>query len=174
MSSCQIIEFKDGKATDGPEYSNSLGGQPRVWNSLCKRYLASEHWLMKSEPLFNLLKTPSPLSRVETIVHLSMCDHAVVFADDFKEYTAALREFIKVHPAHDRVCHLLAWADHIDTLECEAIAFQGTSVVDDFWYIWEIENEGTEEETEEYVAYDLKTGDKHWDIFKEGILSKKS
>lgn len=162
MSYCAIITFKDGKPSEQIEYRNAWGGAARIWNSLFDKYLKNpeipyDSWLQinRQQSLWDLANRKT-LPDCERAVHCSTLDLAYIQRDNFLRFASHLREFDRINPVQrNTVNHLIAWADKIVTLECEAIGFYGTSVSENPWCKWN-------EEKDESDAIPLSEG---WEIY---------
>lgn len=165
MSTCSIIVFRGGKADGEEEFKNSWGGSAAVWNALYNMYVkdhAKEYdsWMMGNiKGLWDLAKNKS-LPMFERAVLFLTFDNATVAKENFAQIATHLREFSAKHSVAGNVNHLPAWADFIEICDCEAIGIHATSVNENPWFDWS-------EEKGEYVPYDMATGTKHYEIYKE-------
>lgn len=97
------------------------------------------------------------------IVHAATFDHAIIEQKNLARYVECLRKFLKAAAptAGEYVCHLGRWADFIEEHpNVEAIGFYINSIVENPWV------ESYNEETGEETPYNLKTGDKHFEVFE--------
>lgn len=167
MSRAYLIEFQGGKPANEIEFSNSWGGAARIWCSLYDRYLkdpAKPHdsWasVMLNENdrrLWELVDDPR-LSDDLKAVHLFTFDYFLVRAEHFAQMAADLCAFADKFPVPGKVDHLKAWADVFAGSTAEAIGLHATSVTDNLW-------EPFDSERDEYVPYDLNTGEKHQEVY---------
>ena len=171
MSYCAIITFKNSKIDAEIEFRNSYGGAARIWTSLFDRYLKDDSvpydcWMNRAcvddgHSLWGLAKCKA-LSMCERAVHTATFDYAIVEKKNFKQFVKHLREFTQMHPVGSEFAHHLeAWAQCIENLDddVESIGFYGTSCGENLW------RGRYDQDKEEHVAYDLKTGDKHFDVY---------
>lgn len=167
MSQCAIIFFENGKPGHEEEFSNAWGGAARIWTSLYDKYLKDplvewDSWLGASSKgptkLWELAENED-LEMFERSVHASTFDYAIVRKENFARFAKDLRDFVHLYPPGKSVCHLLQWADAIESSDVEAVGFHGTSVSGNLWYRWD-------DEKDEEVPYDLEAGDKHFEIYE--------
>ena len=150
MSYCAIITFKDGKAKDAIEYRNAWGGAARIWNALFDKYLKNPSipyhtWICPrgTQALWGLAKNKM-IPIFERAIHVSTFDLAYIRRENFTKHCGYLRKFDETYPVCGQVNHLKTWADKIETLDCEAIGFHGTSVAENSWINWDEEKDGSE------------------------------
>lgn len=141
MSYCQIIPFKNGLPSHGPEFRNSWGGAARIWSSLFDAYLKNpaikyHNWLQNTDGLWNLAKRLD-LPDFECSVHASTFDLAYVRSENFSKYVHDLREFASKYPVPGCVDHLPAWADWIEKADADAVGFYATSVGENLWFTYD-------------------------------------
>ena len=155
MSYASIIEFgDDGKPAQTIKFSNSWGGHMRIWDSMCKHHFGKGNtFLFITKQLFDLLNGDQ-LHVFERTVLLMTADWAIVRRENYQRVASALRTFREIYPTTGE-CHLEAWAEHFDQCKAPYIGFQGTSVSE---YMWSIYNEDDEEE----MPYDLNSMNKHF------------
>lgn len=166
MSYCSLIYFRDGKPFAESEYRNAWGGAAKIWSDLFDAYLKRpsvpyDNWLTRcagnDSSLWDLAKRRD-LPMFERSVHASTFDRAIIRREHFQQFVAHLRDFVSKYPAGDKVCHLLAWADAIESSDAEAVGFYGTSCSCNPWYRFD-------EENDESIPYDLTTGDQHFEVY---------
>jgi hypothetical protein len=166
MSHCEIIAFRNNKADREIELRNAWGGHAMVWTVLFDLYLKNPHkeydsWITQSSndsPLWKLHRDPR-LAECERAVLVSTYDHALIMQKDFERFTAHLREFLAQSAGVVSWSHLPAYDQFIcENMDAQAIGFYGTSVAEDPW-------REHDEETDEWVQYDLSTGEKHFDVY---------
>ena len=166
MSYCSLIWFRDGKPFAENEYRNAWGGAAKIWSDLFDTYLKRQSvpydsWLMRcagnDTSLWDLAKRQD-LPLFERAVHASTFDRAIVRREHFQKFVCHLREFVAKYPSNEKVDHLSAWADAIETSDAEAVGFYGTSVSENLWYQFD-------EENDESIPYDLNTGDEHFEVY---------
>lgn len=161
MSRTSIITFNSGLPDGEIEYLNAWGGFSYIWDCLFNKYLKDPNipydtWMCRSpKPLFDLVDDER-LSINERVVHASTLDYAYVSNKNFNRFTDDLRKFMETYPTKG-ICHLPAWADTIDNLECEAVGFWGNSVCDNPWV-------GFDREKDEFVYTPLTKG---WEVYEE-------
>ncbi len=165
MSYCELVEIRKGKASGGFEFMNSRGGSARIWASLYNRYLLNpeipyDGWINDRSNRLWRLANDSQIWFGDRAVLASTFDYALVFQEDFKRHAFNLRSFASRFPSGRCVCHLIEWAKVYESSPAQAIGIYGTSVGDNLWQPWD-------EELDESVPYDLVTGDRHLDIYKE-------
>lgn len=163
MSECKLITFVDGVPSDSYEFRNSWGGAARIWDAMFQKYLKDpnnpyDSWMAHSDDLWKLANRDS-IPRCERAVHASTFDYAIVRRENFEQYGADLRAFVERYPTGQRVCHLLAWSDIVRECQAEAIGFHATSCGESLWSSWDGESDE--------VLYDLRTGDKHFEVYDE-------
>lgn len=166
MSTCSIIYFRDGLPAEETDYRNAWGGSAKIWSDLFDAYLKDprkeyDNWLTRCDgtdtSLWDLAKRKD-LPAFERAVHASTFDLAIIRHEHFQQFAAHLREFVSKYPAGEKVSHLSAWADAIESSDAEAIGFHGTSVSENLWFDYD-------SETEESIPYNLNTGDKHFEVY---------
>jgi len=164
VSYCQIVEFRNGKATYGPEFRNAWGGAAFIWDALFNKYIKDpmreyHTWVTDEKPLWALAKRKD-LPMFERVALAATFDWALVMWVNFKTFASDIRTFVAAHPEGNKVCHLSQWADFIEKSDADAIGFHHTSVSENPWFT-------LDEEKEEDVPYDISTGEEHWDIYSE-------
>lgn len=168
MSYCQIIEFVNGKAQGGQEFSNSWGGSACIWTCLYDEYLRNpdisyDCWLSESgsKRLWDLVNDDR-LSDFEKSCLAFTYDYFIVEKKNFKRFCNDLRKFNQKYRFENngKVCHLINWLIYIEHLppEVEAIGLYGTSVGENTWFEWD-------EDKEESEPYNLATGEKHVELY---------
>ena len=168
MSYCEIIMFENGKPGDTVQYGNAWGGAAYIWTILFDKYLKDpdveyDSWLTRGitgldgiQCLWDLTKREDLLP-FERAVHASTFDYAIVLRKNFKQFAEHLREFVAAYPTKG-VCHLIQWAEMIESCEAEAIGFYGTSCGDNSWCKYQ---------DDEVILYDLNSQDDHFDIYDD-------
>jgi hypothetical protein len=173
VSYCAIIEFRDSVADTVQQFGNSWGGAARIWDALYNKYLKNpmleyDNWLTDSSKPGNRrlwdLVDDSRLFDFEKAVHCATFDNFIVRRENFPRFCEHLREFSRAHPCGG-VDHLPAWAAFIEKSDAEAVGFHHTSVTGNPWVSYD-------EEKDESVPYDLRTGDKHAEVYAELEASK--
>lgn len=162
MSYCEIIVFRDGKPVDSIEYGNSWGGAAFIWSALFDKYLKRgeyDNWLTRSEELWKLAER-ADLPMFERAVMSGTFDYAIICRENFKQFVEHLREFVATYAAGNKSCHLLAWAEFIETCDAEAIGFRGTSVSENLWFKYDDNGENE-------IPYDLNSMDQHFEVYEE-------
>ncbi|WP_041272397.1 hypothetical protein [Desulfitobacterium hafniense] len=100
------------------------------------------------------------LKDCEKIALASTFDRVIVIKENLPKLVAAFREF-------DGQTSLKEQADIIEKMveddDCIAIGFNQTSVNSDTWANFG----GYDEETDEYLPYNILDGDKHWELFSD-------
>jgi hypothetical protein len=167
MSRCSIIEFRDGLPAGAVEYGNSWGGAARIWTALYDKYLRDpqvqyDNWLTDSTKpgsrrLWDLVVDSRP-HEFEKAVHYATFDRFIVERKNFTRFAKHLREFAAAYPCTG-VDHLPAWADFIEKSTADAVGFHHTSVSENLWFAWD-------EEKDESIPYDLRTGDTHSEVYE--------
>ena len=146
------------------EFKNAHGGAAFIWNALCKRYLGHDNWMMAGvmndgRDLWDLAKR-SDVQPFERAIHAATFDRAIVRREDFAQFAADLRKFVETYPPGNRVCHLSAWADAVESSEHEAIGFYMMSVSDNLWFEYDADSD-------ESIPYDLNGDNRHFDVYQE-------
>lgn len=171
MSACAIIGFKDGAAVAREECQNSWGGAARIWTALFDKYckkpdIPYDSWLTRgmlgggedTDELWKLAYN-TDLPRFERAVLASTFDYATIRQENFYQFANDLLRFDKEYPLAEGVSnHLPYWGEYIVKHEHEAVGFHGTTVTECLWNVWD-------EETDDYIPYDLRTGDKHFEVY---------
>ncbi len=168
MSQCAIIFFKNGKPYVEEEFSNAWGGAARIWTSLYDKYLKDpliewDSWMSgsmhgKIDKLWELPKNEE-FEVFERSILVSTFDYAIIRKENFVRFAKDLRDFVHLYPPGESVCHLLSWADVIESSDAEAVGFHGTSVSENLWYKWD-------SEAEEEIPYELQDGDEHFEVYE--------
>lgn len=167
MSYCAIIEFRNGVADTSTRYGNSWGGAARIWSSLYDLYLKNplieyDNWLSSiTKPgdrrLWDLVDD-NRLFEFEKAVHYATFDNFIVRRENFHRIAGHHREFARAH-VYGGEDHLPAWALLIEKSDADAVGFHHTSVIENPWCSYN--------EKDEAVPYDLRTGDKHHEVYDE-------
>lgn len=179
MSYTEIYKFnKKGKAEELGEVHNAFRGGMLVWKTLEERHLTSlpipswsfhdtKYWSRTSQMdggesmkeiwgLFNNDK----LSIEEKIVLGSTFDNVLIRKENIPRTLEAFRMF-------ESGTSLSLQADIIETIlendDVIAIGFNQTSVVGDTW----LNFGGLDEDSGEYLPYDINTGKRHWYLFDD-------
>ncbi len=162
MSYATVHLFKDDVIWDSQEFKNSWKGSAYIWGKLFDRYIKKhefDSWMneTKAKELWNLAGDKT-IPLFERIVLGFTLDHALVYQKDFHEFESALRDFNnRYDKGSTSNSHLIAWADYIaENRHAQAVALYGTSVSEDLWEVFDEKN---------YVSYNLKTMNKHYDLF---------
>ena len=165
MSTCSIIEFRDGLAETAAEFGNAWGGAARIWNSLYNTYLKDpnseyDSWVSaftrnNGEPLWQL-REREDIPFFERVVLVGTFDKAILRRENFSKFAGHLREFVAKYPAPG-ACHLNKWADFIEKSDAEAIAFHATSVSSSHWWIRDDDDDGR--------PYDLNRDNDHFEVY---------
>jgi len=169
MSTCSIIEFRDGLADSVISFRNSWFGAARIWTALYDTYLKNpdieyDSWMTsvmrdpKGCVLWQLWKRQD-LPFFERIVLFSTMDAAMIRQENFSKFAGHLREFAERFPVPAHACHLKTWADYIEKSDAEAIAFHGNSMSDNHWLIYV--------EGEEGRPYNLNRDTNHFEIYED-------
>lgn len=166
MSTCAIIEFRDGKADTEHRFGNSWGGAARIWTALFDKYakdpkIEYDNWLTTaSQPgnrrLWDLVDDPR-LMEFEKAVHYATFDNFIVRRENFSRFAKHLREFSLAY-SYGGIDHLPAWANVIEKSDAEAVGFHHTSVSENPWIAWA-------DDSDEGTPYDLNIGDKHFEVY---------
>lgn len=168
MTQCSIIEFEDDEADSARPFQNSWGGAIRVWTALYDKYLkdpAKEYDNVLSDcarhgAQARLWQLPrdSRLHQAEKAVLSMTFDYAIIRAEHFARAAADLREFCKLHDLSG-LCHLPAWAAHLDDCKAQAVGFHHTSVTECPWLV--------PDDDQNVRPYNLRTGTRHFEIYDE-------
>jgi len=136
---------------DGPyrEYSNAWGGAAFIWGHL-QRHLGWKEadWLFEvgkegSRSLWNIaVREDIPIEdRVAMAITFDLC---YIEAVDVPAIAQSLRRFVGKYGTQEKVCHLLTWADDMETMiqeGAQAIGFHHTSVGENPWVRYEGESD---------------------------------
>jgi hypothetical protein len=188
MSYTEIYGFdKEGNAYMENEVKNAHRGAMAIWNILEERYLPAyrpsyvpsyipdskveefcycrptrcsammDRDAMKE--VWNLINDDR-LKECEQIALASTLDYVIIKKENFPELIAAFRQF-------EGNTSLNEQADILEKMlndeNCIAVGFNQTSVNGDTWANFG----GYDEKKEEYIPYNILTGNKHWELFKE-------
>ena len=143
MSYCEIITFRNGLPSRSIEFKNSWGGSARIWSALFNTYLKNpavpyQSWLSDMGQSLWPLAERADLPMFERAVLAATFDVAYVRRENFPRLVADLRAFAGKYPVQgNQLDHLPAWADTIEKLDVEAMAFRGTSVADNPWWAYD-------------------------------------
>lgn len=182
MSYTELFKFnKEGNAEWFAETKNAHRGAMAVWHRMEDKYLPEivPLWASKSmiaerkekgerfyrfspsemKEVWALLKQDN-VSTEDKIVLGSTFDNVIVVREN-------LLDLIKLFNSFDGQTSLKEQAKEIENLletdsEFIAIGWNQTSVNGDTWA-----NAGGYDEDDEPIPYNVLTGDKHWDLFKE-------
>lgn len=143
MSYTQIIQLWPGtnRMEDGPEFSNSHGTAPHIWEALCDYYMNGQSWLTGNNVVKRLWEEKlRDIRRPRAIPHqvayvLVSYDRVYVKAENFIRLAKDLEQFFRDFPGNPE------WVDHWPSIikylrskpNCEAIGFYWTSVGDNYW-----------------------------------------
>lgn len=166
MSYCEIITFKNGVPDDRKEFRNAWGGAARIWTALYDLYLKDRtdeysNWLSDTSGRLWKLVDDARLTDVAKAVLTSTFDRAIVAREHFKRFAADLEAFDEAFPApENHVSHLWSWVKFVSDLgdDVEAVGFYGTSCGEDLFTSYD-------EETDEYIPYNLNEQQKHFEVY---------
>jgi hypothetical protein len=165
MSYCAIITFENDVAKGQINFGNAWGGAARIWSVLFDTYLKKgqyDTWLNEKRMLdLWSLASSDKLPAYARALLASTFDYAVIRREHFEQFCNDLAEFDKRWPTKGNISnHLPAWRLAINGLPSRvtAIGFHGTSVSSNLF-------EGWNEETDESTWYDLRTGDRHFEVY---------
>lgn len=157
------------------EFRNAHGYGPYVYNKMGSHRLGwGEHeWILKKgadiKPLWRLAEDES-LPNFERITLTATYDRVMVRRENIPRVIEAFRAFVAAYPPGKYACSLLAQADLLEDLaqdpECFAVCWNGTSVSDNWPFIYE-ECPHCGNDTEEYREYDVSLDSDHWFMFDE-------
>ena len=182
MSYTELYKFKkDGNAEDLGEVKNGFRGAMAVWQILEKKYLEPfprPMWMSEEDyndrgysrcaAMFdpNAMKEiwgiakKEEVSRLDKIVLNSTFDKVIVSRDNLEETIQAFRDFEGDSSLKEQADILEKALDDKDLI---AVAWNQTSVNGDTW----MNSSGFDEETEEYIPYNILTGEDHWELFDD-------
>ena len=166
MSYTEMVGFnKDGSAYSQADIHNAFLGAMEVWRRMEEKYLPMGQFsrcVMGSEKdmreIWDLVGNDK-VSENDQICLATTFDNCVVKKEDFHKVITAFREF-------DGETSLSEQADVIEEMladeDCIAVAWNQTSVNCNQWL-----SDSFNEEKEEYIPYNLFSGEKHFYLFKE-------
>ena len=169
MSRTTIYVFtQEGPWTESADFSNSWRSGYFIWKSLQEKYLPkfTGQYLMLPNILkevWGLARAESPATEAEKVCLLTTFDYAIALREDFEQVAEALREFENTYGLkglsnlREQAVYLEKLKDRDDVV---AVGWQQTSCGDNLWWF---QPEGDDEGR----PYNLKTEDKHWNIFEE-------
>jgi len=155
---------KNGDVISGAEFHNSWGGAAFIWDALCKRYdVKDKHGYQHSEAwkiLWDLVRDGEiELEPWEHNALFFTYDDAMIKEEDLQILAHSLEMFHTEHNIKNHVDHTSVIAHKIseyisDDNVC-GVCLWATSVCENPWLEWN-------EKNEEYVPYNINTGNKHW------------
>lgn len=167
MSYTEIVGFdEEGNAYSQADIHNAFRGAMAIWRAMEEKYLAIGRFsrcVMGSEKdmreIWDLAGSDN-VSDNDKICLTTTFDNVVVKKKDFQKVITAFREF-------EAETSLKEQADALEEMladeGCIAVAWNQTSVNENTW----LSGGGYNEETDEYMPYNLFNGEKHQFIFSE-------
>lgn len=139
MSTCSLIFFRQGIATEGRDYPNSWHGAAAIWTALDDHYLHDpadpyRNWLTNPQPLWDLAKRRD-LPMFDRVPLVFTFDRALVHGEHFRELAQHLRDFHTFHGLQNS--HLTQWAADIQASDAQAVALHATSVNLNPWLVFD-------------------------------------
>ncbi|WP_041257998.1 hypothetical protein [Fibrella aestuarina] len=162
MSYTEIFAFKKtGEIESIAEIRNSHRGAAAVWSTVEDRYLPKKQYsrivLSEMQDIWDLWKRDD-VSLTDKIVLLSTFDHVIVEKEHIPRLIAAFRAFVGQTSLPEQADAIAKIQDDPDLW---AIGWNQTSINSDDW----TNLGGYDEETDEPIPYDFKTGELHWRLF---------
>lgn len=167
MSYTEIVGFnKEGDAYSQADIHNAFRGAMAIWRAMEEKYLTVGRFsrcVMGNEKdmreIWDLTGSDK-VSENDKICLASTFDNVVVKKKDFQKVITAFREF-------DAETSLKEQADVLEEMladeDCIAVAWNQTSVNENTW----LSGGGYDEEKDEYIPYNLNSGEKHFYLFDE-------
>lgn len=168
MSYTEIVGFnKEGNAYSQADIHNAFRGAMAIWQIMEKKYLPVGRFsrcVMCNEKdiqeIWDLAQNEK-VSESDRICLATTFDNCVIKKEDFQKVITAFREF-------EGETSLEEQADVLEEMlsdeDCIAVAWNQTSVNENQW----LSSGGYDEEKEEYIPYNLNSGEKHFYLFNEG------
>lgn len=167
MSTTEIMIIKsNGDVVGYEDIQNSWRGGPYVWEQLSEKYKLYEGMFTGYKRTWGNFNEGVYLKH-ENIVLGSTFDGVIVSKDNFGKL---IHDF-KMYATQEPNSSFSEQADIIDRMiadeECIGVAWNQTSVCDDAW------DYGWDEEADEVIPYNIFKGDKHWELFNDGMGDQK-
>lgn len=172
MSYTEIVGFnKEGDAYSQADIHNAFRGAMAIWRAMEEKYLPIGRFrrcVMGSEKdmreIWDLARSDK-VSENDKIFLASTFDNVVVKKKDFQKVITAFREF-------EAETSLKEQADVLEEMladeDCIAVAWNQTSVNENTW----LSGGGYSEKTDDYIPYNLNTGERHFYMFDESEESE--
>lgn len=179
MSYTEIYGFKKGKSDFTEEIKNAFRGAMAVWNIMDEKYLPPYYssWdptekISRASAIFdkNAMKEIWALANNkdvpldERLVMATTFDKVLVKRENLPRLIEAFRAFDKTYEGKSSI------GEQADILESflevedmDTVGWNQTSVNGDTWDNFG----GLDEETEEYLPYDINTMEDHWFLFDD-------
>lgn len=167
MSTTEIMIIKsNGDVVGYEDIQNSWRGAPYVWEQLSEKYKLYEGMFTGYKKTWGNFNEGVYLKH-ENIVLGSTFDGVIVSKDNFGKLIHAFKMYATQEPNS-------SFSDQVDIInrmiadeECIGVAWNQTSICDDAW------DYGWDEEADEVIPYNIFKGDKHWELFNDGMEDQK-
>lgn len=167
MSTTEIMMIKsNGDVVGYEDIPNAWRGGAYVWKQLSEKYKLGESMFSGYEETWGNFNE-GVYRKHENIVLGSTLDGVIVLKEDFGKLIHAFKMYGKEEPNSSLSEQAGVINQMLGKEDCIGVAWNQTSVCDDAWdYGWDEEADGV-------IPYNIFKGDKHWELFNDGMEEQK-